>query len=171
MQSLADIDWTTWTPTDRATLIFVIEPERVLLIRKKRGLGAGKMNAPGGRIEPNETHLEGALRELGEELGVTATGAREYGELAFQFSDGYGLLCYVFRADACVGQPVETDEATPHWCALDALPFDEMWADDRLWIPLLLAHKTFRGRFIFDREVMLDHHIEVPHPEHEHPLF
>lgn len=167
MQTLADIDWNLWTPSDRATLIFVVEPERVLLIRKKRGLGAGKMNAPGGRIEPNETRLEGALRELREELGVGATGVVEYGELAFQFCDGYALLCHVFRADLCVGTPIETDEATPHWCALDALPFDEMWADDRLWIPLLLERKTFRGRFIFDQDAMLDHRLEVPHPSME----
>ena len=46
---LSDIDWSTWKPTDRATLLFVVDREknRVLLIEKKRGLGAGKVNGPG----------------------------------------------------------------------------------------------------------------------------
>ena len=49
------IDWSAWSPVDRATLIFVRQDDQVLLIRKKRGLGAGKINAPGGRIEAGET--------------------------------------------------------------------------------------------------------------------
>ena len=41
---LTDIDWNTWKPTDRATLLFVVDRShaRILLIEKKRGLGAGK---------------------------------------------------------------------------------------------------------------------------------
>lgn len=39
-----------------ATLMFVIDEARgeVLLIRKKRGLGAGKINGPGGKIDPGK---------------------------------------------------------------------------------------------------------------------
>lgn len=160
MKSLADIDWTTWTPTDRATLVFVIEATRVLLIVKKRGLGAGKVNAPGGRIEPGETPLACAEREIQEELGVRAIGAIEYGELTFQFLDGYTLHCHVFRADGCEGEPIETEEAVPLWTPLDALPYDRMWADDRTWLPHLLARARFRGHFLFDGDTMLDHAVE-----------
>jgi 8-oxo-dGTP diphosphatase len=159
MKSLADVDWTTWVPTDRATLLFVIEGPRILLIEKKRGLGAGKVNAPGGRIEPGESAIEAAVRELREELGVGARDVVEHGELSFQFADGYGLHCHVFRAELCEGEPIETDEATPLWTPLDAIPFQRMWADDALWLPLLIAGKSFRGRFIFDGDRMLDHEL------------
>src|SRR5690348_10779969 len=37
------IDWATWQPTERANLCFVIRGGQILLIRKKRGLGAGKI--------------------------------------------------------------------------------------------------------------------------------
>jgi hypothetical protein len=30
-----------------------------------------------------------------------------------------------------------------------------MWADDRLWIPLMLDGKAFEGRFVFDGDRML----------------
>ena len=45
---VSDIDWDTWQPEEVATLMFIIQGDSVLLIRKKRGLGAGKINGPGG---------------------------------------------------------------------------------------------------------------------------
>ena len=41
-----------WTPDILATLMFVVQKGRILLIRKKRGIGAGKVNGPGGKFEP-----------------------------------------------------------------------------------------------------------------------
>jgi 8-oxo-dGTP diphosphatase len=38
-----------------------------------------------------------------------------------------------------------------------------MWADDALWLPLLMRGETFRGRFIFDGDRMVDHDL-TPHP-------
>ena len=35
-----------WTPDILATLMFVVQKGRILLIRKKRGIGAGKVNGP-----------------------------------------------------------------------------------------------------------------------------
>ena len=160
------INWSSWIPKDPATLLFVVEQarSRVLLIRKKRGLGAGKINAPGGRIEPGETPLEAAIREVREEVRVTPTAIGQSGELRFQFVDGYSLHVHVFRADACTGEPQETDEALPMWRPVDALPYDEMWADDRLWVPHMLARRPFSGRFIFDGDAMVDHVLEVDEP-------
>ena len=40
--SLGNIDWTAWQPAQRATLLYVISDGQILLIRKKRGLGAGR---------------------------------------------------------------------------------------------------------------------------------
>jgi 8-oxo-dGTP diphosphatase len=157
IRSLADVEWPRWRPADRATLLFVVEEDRVLLIRKKRGLGAGKINAPGGRIEPGEAPADAAVRECQEEVRVTPTGVREVGELSFQFADGYALHARVFRASGCEGTPTETDEAIPMWTPLDRIPFDQMWADDALWIPRMLAGERFRARFVFDGETMLDH--------------
>ena len=48
---VGDVDWGTWSPVDFATLLFVIKDDKALLIHKKRGLGIGKINAPGGKLE------------------------------------------------------------------------------------------------------------------------
>lgn len=154
-----EIDWTIWKPRERATLLFVVKDGNILLIRKKRGLGAGKINGPGGRIEPGETPLEAAVRETREELGIEAVTPDLRGELHFQFLDGYSLHCSVFLAPDCVGEPVETDEAVPLWTPLDAIPYHEMWEDDARWLPGVLDGGRFRGFFVFDQEKMLSHSV------------
>jgi len=164
MRVLSDIDWEAWKPDDVAVLLFVIRGEEILLIRKKRGLGAGKINAPGGRIEPGETPEEAAVRETQEEVCVTPSPPVRRGHLRFQFTDGYKLECYVLSSESCAGETRETDEALPLWTRVAAIPFDEMWADDRMWIPLMLAGRPFRGTFIFDGERMLDHDLTADPP-------
>jgi 8-oxo-dGTP diphosphatase len=159
--SYADVDWENWEPRDRATLLFVMDAGRLLLIRKKRGLGAGKINGPGGRIEPGESPAECALRELEEEVGVVARAPRKCGEHHFQFTDGYSLHVYVFASTDFSGDPIETDEAVPMWVSQDELPYDEMWEDDRLWMPHLLAGRPFVGWYLFDGEAMVDYRLDV----------
>ncbi len=156
-----DIDWAHWLPQERATLLFVRHGDRLLLIRKKRGLGAGKINGPGGRLEDGESPLQCAIREVQEELHVTPTGVEPRGELAFQFVDGYALFVYVFSATRCEGEPQETVEAAPLWTPIDAIPFDQMWADDALWFPHLLSGQPFHGRFLFDGDALLGYEVSL----------
>ncbi len=42
-------DWNDWNGEVVATLLFVIQDGNILLIEKKRGHGAGKVNGPGGK--------------------------------------------------------------------------------------------------------------------------
>ena len=151
--------WNNWQPRERATLCFLIEDGKILLIRKKRGFGAGKINAPGGRIEPGEAPHECAIRETSEEVGLTPAGVRNHGELHFQFTDGYSLHCTVFVANDYSGELIETDEALPIWTPLDSIPYEEMWADDIHWLPGVITGGTFRGYFHFDGEKMLSKHL------------
>ena len=158
---LSDIDWSTWEPQERATLLFVIWGNQVLCIRKKRGLGAGKINGTGGRIDPGETPEQAAVREVEEELGITPLGVEARGVIDFQFVDGYSIRVYLFTAPDYQGEPRETDEAIPLWASVEEMPYDEMWADDRLWLPMLFAGQNVEGRVIFDGDVMLDYEFQV----------
>ncbi len=57
-------------------------PETVLLIREYAcGVHRYEIGLPKGRLEPGETHLEGANRELQEEVGFGAKDLREIGVL------------------------------------------------------------------------------------------
>lgn len=151
-----------WRPNMIANLAFMInrEEEKVLLIHKKTGLGTGKINGPGGKLEAGETAEEAAIRELQEELHITPVDLEEMGVLHFQFVDGLALHCTVFRGFRFSGVPTETREARPLWFPIDEIPFDKMWADDALWLPKMLEGRKFRAWFHFDDEDMLSHRID-----------
>ncbi|RYD18040.1 MAG: 8-oxo-dGTP diphosphatase [Verrucomicrobiaceae bacterium] len=154
MSTPSPIDWTNWSGEMLATLMFIVQDGQILLIEKKRGLGAGKINGPGGKIDPGETPLQAVIRETQEELMITPHDPRKIGELRFVMSMCQDILCHVYRADSFTGTPTETDEATPVWTALDAIPYERMWEDDRHWLPLLIEDTTFIGNFIFEEEEM-----------------
>lgn len=154
MEVPSPVDWATRSGEIHATLMFVIKDGRILLIEKKRGLGAGKINGPGGKIELGETPLEAAIRETQEELHVTPHAPRKLGELLFSMSDSPDIMCHVYRADDFTGTPTETDEAVPAWTSLEEIPYEKMWEDDWHWLPFVIAEQTFRGRFVFEGEKM-----------------
>ncbi len=161
-RTVETIDWTTWRPTEYANLCFIMRDGQILLIRKKRGLGGGKINGPGGRNEPGETALQGVIRETQEEVGVTPLGVEQIGELFFHFLDGYKLHVAVFAANDCEGNLCETPEATPMWMPVSQIPYHDMWQDDPHWLPLLLERKKFCGRFVFDDEQLLSCQVTSP---------
>lgn len=239
-----DIFWKEWKPTARTCLCFIRRGEEVLLMRKKRGSGAGKINAPGGHLESGETPLMAAIRETEEELGVTPLNLQLVGELSFQFvdaaspsskkenvepdskvasphemqgtdkrelqhsgglgrkdsllldflkreksknkgvdllraltpdehtslieplisntelPDGRAMHTMVFLAEDCCGEPQESEEAVPYWYHFQKIPYQEMWEDDKEWLPGMLEGKRFRGYYFFDQEKMLSGHLE-----------
>jgi len=141
--------------------MMVIQDDRLLLIRKKRGLGAGKFNGPGGRIEPGESPLQAGIREVVEEICVMPHDVRPAGELRFQFVDGHSIHGFVFTSGGVDGTPRETPEAAPFWVPLSEIPYHNMWADDRVWMPLVLAGRPFSGRFLFDGDQMLGGELDI----------
>ena len=132
----------------------------MLLIRKKRGLGAGKINGPGGKLEAGETAHDAAVREVQEEIGLTPLNLENRGTLHFQFADGYSLHCVVFVARDFEGEMIETDEAAPFWVPIAEVPLHEMWEDDRYWLPQVLEGQYFQGWFVFDGDKMLSKRVE-----------
>lgn len=154
------IDWNHYKFTDYAVLCFIHTKTDILLIHKKKGLGAGKINAPGGRIEQNETETQAAIRETQEEVGLTPLNLEKRVELNFIFTDGYSLFCSVFFSNDWKGQLKETDEALPFWNPLETIPYNKMWEDDQYWLPKALEGQVLRGFFIFENDKMLDHHLD-----------
>jgi len=159
VKSLADVDWSDWQATDPATLVFVIRDGKILLIDKKTGFGKGKVNGPGGKLEDGESPERCAIRECHEELGIRIETLRYCGQHRFQFVDGYSLLVWVYSAEDFTGVPTETAEARPLWVPLDEIPYERMWEDDHLWLPMLIRGERFQGRWLFDGDRMLDYEL------------
>jgi 8-oxo-dGTP diphosphatase len=158
---VALMDWSDWRAKERAVLTFVRDKGRVLVILKKRGLGTGKINGPGGRVEAGETWEQAAIRETSEETGITPSGLEAAAELRFQFVDGYSLDVRVFTAAAWSGTLTACDEADPFWQPETELPWHQMWADDSLWLPEVLAGRRVRAWFVFDGEAMREARVRL----------
>jgi 8-oxo-dGTP diphosphatase len=154
-----------WQPQLVGTLLFLRHAGQVLLIRKRRGHGAGKINGPGGKLHSGESPLECALRETEEEVGVRPRGARLAAVLKFLDLEDDDWLGYVFVADDFIGTPRTTAEAIPAWYPVDDLPVDEMWDDDRYWLPRLLAGERLEGEFLFRRGRLLAHRLRALAPD------
>lgn len=141
------------------TLCLLVRGEKVLLGMKKRGFGVGRWNGFGGKVEAGETIEEAAVRETQEECGVLIQKMEHVGIHEFEFFDKRGevLEVSVFRVDEWSGEPVETEEMRPEWFTFSDIPYEEMWADDVYWLPLLLQGKKFRTRFLFgEGDVILE---------------
>ena len=156
-------NWAVWRPGIRSTLVFILREDEVLLIDKKTGLGQGKVNGPGGKLERGETWLECARREVHEELLIAVDELHWVGELRFLMSDCPDILCHVFFAYDYTGVPTETREARPFWCPIAEVPFNRMWTDDRYWLPRALSGDRVLGRFVFEGETLLDHDVTTHH--------
>ena len=159
MKGLADVDWENWRGKILATLVFVVKDGKILLIDKKTGIGKGKINGPGGKLEDGESPEQRARRDIREELGIHVSNLQYYGQHRFQLVEGLSIHVWVYKTETFEGTPTESDEADPFWVALDEIPYDRMWEDDRIWLPMMLRGERFHGRWVFDGDRMLDYEL------------
>ncbi len=136
------------------TECFLIRDGRVMLGRKKRGLGAGKIVGIGGKLDVDETTLGGAIRELREETGVEISEAAMQfrGQVEWRFPNmpKWEMIASVYVAEHWVGEPEETEEIAPVWFAFEAVPWQMMWADACLWVPLVLRGGRADWTFVYN---------------------
>jgi 8-oxo-dGTP diphosphatase / 2-hydroxy-dATP diphosphatase len=135
----------------KGTWMFVVKNGRILLAMKKRGFGAGKWNAPGGKVQRAESIEQGAIRETKEELGITVEKAEKAAEIEFQFkyNPEWNMTVFGFMAKKWHGEARETEEMAPKWFKFSEIPYERMWRDDEVWLKQVLAGKKVKGKFVF----------------------
>lgn len=86
-----------------AAIAVVLRGERLLLVRRSHKPDAGRWGFPGGKIEPGETVIAAALRELAEETGVAADPVEVLSAVDVIRRDGDGAVLhhYVLIAVLC----------------------------------------------------------------------
>lgn len=152
-----------------ATLCFLLRGDEICLGMKKIGFGAGKWNGFGGKVgdkteHQRETVEEAVRREGREEFGVGIKDLEKVAEIRFDFphNQDWGQYVHVFLCQDWEGEPAESNELLPRWFKITDLPFGQMWADDEVWLPLLLEGKKLQARFIFgDKENIIEQELEI----------
>lgn len=152
-----------------ATLVLLVQgnpPSHILLGLKKKGFAVGKWNGFGGKIEPGESPIAAAIRELYEEVSIRVEtqdlAPVAYLDFVFPARPEWDQIVHVFLARRWEGEPIESVEMRPHWFAIDKLPTAQMWQDDQHWLPLVLAGKKVKAKFVFaaDDESIANYVIE-----------
>lgn len=142
-------------PQQLCTLVILRKNHELLLAMKKRGFGVGKWNGAGGKMKNRESLEDCLIRECEEEIGIKPI---EYKKVAIhdfinQNVDNPILQqTHVYFCDQWEGEPEETAEMSPQWFHVWEIPYDHMWEDDALWLPMVLAGKRLRCKFYFDEE-------------------
>ncbi|BFH72428.1 8-oxo-dGTP diphosphatase [Sulfurisphaera javensis] len=131
----------------KTCLVIIKKNDFFLFIRKLRGLGKGFITFPGGKIEENESEKDCAVRETKEEIGIKIVELIQVAKIDFYLEDKLAEEMTVFISSKFEGIPTETDEAIPMW--LNYVPYEEMWEDDRIWLPLVLEEKKIYCKFTF----------------------
>ena len=137
----------------RTVLSFVFDGDRLLMIHKKRGQGAGKWNVPGGKIQDGEKSISAAIRETEEETGLTPKHPEKIGTLEFHFPKGnhWENVCEVYVSKSYSGCLIkETEECTAAWVPVSEIPYEKLWDSDRRWLPLVLKREPFHRVYVFD---------------------
>jgi len=143
-----------------AVVCHIVNGDRILLIYKKRGHGAGKYNGVGGKIEEGESPKECVLREAKEELGIELMNVEKVGEIMFYNVNGEDWFVYIFLATNYRGKEKESDEVSPKWFPISRIPYEKMWEDDSIWLPKVLEGIKFRATFWFSGEEMRGYEIK-----------
>ena len=93
------------------------------------------------------------MRDCEEEVNINLTNYEKVAVHDFKFPDGQSdMIVHTYLATAWEGEVKESEEMAPKWFELTDIPYDQMWADDRYWLPLGLAGKKLETQFTFDHE-------------------
>ena len=104
---------------------------RVLLAERPAGKHlAGGWEFPGGKLDAGEARLEGLIRELDEEIGITLSAARPLICVRHQYPQRE-ILLDVWLVTHHRGEPVGLDGQRLRWCAIDTLAADALLPADR----------------------------------------
>jgi 8-oxo-dGTP diphosphatase len=142
----------------RVTTLGVIrDGDSILLGMKKRGFGVGKWNGFGGKVGDFVTgeSIKSALcREFTEEININVNedDLVNMSLIHFHFAGNteWDNDMHVFFVDRWSGDIKESEEMIPQWFSVENIPYDKMWQDDKVWLPIVLNGVSLEGDVYFD---------------------
>ncbi|MEO3990027.1 8-oxo-dGTP diphosphatase MutT [Pseudocitrobacter cyperus] len=85
---------------------------------------ANKWEFPGGKIEAGETAEDAVIRELQEEVGITASAPQLFDKLEYEFPDRH-ITLWFWLVESWQGEPWGKEGQPGRWVLQNALIADE----------------------------------------------
>ena len=127
---------------------------RYLMVRNYRGINKGCLNFPGGKKEPGEDMLTCVIRETFEETGITIKNPLKVGYVEFPTMDFY---VHVYKSTEFSGElKSRVGETEVFWQDKNHIPFEEMRAADKDFIPEILAGKYVKRRYFYTPDFQVE---------------
>ncbi len=156
----------------KATILYQVENNEVLLAKKKRKVGVGYYFGYGGKVEGDETPEACTVREFNQESGGCEIAEDSLKRMALidfyrgdmPFGDPlFQVLFFVGDGSKMKGTPVETEEmGKPDKFAIHKLPLLEMKPGDELILNEILFGKMVKGflRFNADTDEVIEYELK-----------
>lgn len=100
----------------------IMNPQREIFVTRRANDAhmAGKWEFPGGKVETGESAEQALVRELAEEVGITAQDYRLFAQREHQFADRHVSL-FFYLVTAWQGQPFGKEGQPAQWLACEDL--------------------------------------------------
>jgi 8-oxo-dGTP diphosphatase len=146
-----------------ATLCYVRRDSKTLMVyrnKKPNDMHMGKWNGLGGKLEPGESPEECAVREIFEESGLQVKTLTLKGFLTFPaFSNDEDWYAFVYLVSDFTGNLISSPEGELRWIEDSELLKLNLWAGDRIFLPLLERPGIFSGKFVYIDGNLIEHEV------------
>ena len=154
-----------------ATLAYVRHDNEVLLLfrnKKENDFHEGKFVGIGGKLEPGETPLECVVREVKEESGYSFStneihfrGYIYFDEVSRNKANedlpAFNWLVFIYSAFVSEKKHFVNLEGDLQWFSIQNIPYDKMWAGDRIFTPRILENNDIiEGKFLYKGKEIID---------------
>ncbi len=114
---------------------------RILIAQRKRtGQHPLKWEFPGGKVEPEETPENALVRELEEELAISAAVGPELARYEFQYPGRWPILLLFYRVTEFSGEPKNRDFEQILWMPRERLSDYDFLEGDAEFLKQLLSN-------------------------------
>lgn len=135
-------------PVVPMTLIYLLKGDEVLLMRRKsdKEMVPGKVLGLGGKVEPGESLLDSAIREVREEAGVEVENLQLRGAMGWLSDKNRVSQIFIFVGVVEDGTEVEREQSEGElfWAKRDEiLDLPDLADHQRIFLPIVLEGNDF----------------------------
>jgi len=152
-------------PPILSTLVYCLDRDRVLMMRRNKEPNLGLWVAPGGKIEAGESPRDCAVRELREETGLLPGKLRFRGLITEVSPQPHWQWMHFLYVATDLSGDLDGDrrEGEFRWWSIDEVENLSLPQSDRIFFPKIidLTHPFYEAKYIYNANLELVEVIEL----------